>query len=119
MDKVQILEDKPISPFPENQTFSISKHKKQVFGMYTGNEVEVTFVIDKELIDVVFEKFGEKTKIMPYGDGKYLFKAEVQISPVFLGWVCAFGHKLKVISPNSVIESIRSHLAELADNYGE
>jgi len=117
MDKVKILPDKPISPLPEGQTFSISRHKKQVFGMYTGNEVEVTFVIDKELIDVVFEKFGEKTKIMPYGDDKYLFRAEVQVSPVFLGWVCAFGKRLRVTSPQSVVDSIQAHLEELRQNY--
>lgn len=116
MDKVEML-DTPVCPLPKDIDFNISKHKKEVFGMYTGNEIAVTFEVDEILIDTVFEKFGEKTKITPCENGKYRFSAEIQVSPVFLSWVCGFGDKLKVVSPQSVVNSVKEHICELAKNY--
>ena len=37
---------------------------------------------------------------------KEFFSAEIEISPVFFGWCCYFGERLKVVEPNSVVSEM-------------
>ena len=85
--------------------------------MYNGESENVQFIIDKNLIDVVYDKFGKDLKIMAYGEDKYTFTAEVKVSPIFFGWCCAFGERLKVVAPSSIIERIKEHVKTISNLY--
>ncbi len=117
MEAVQVLEDKPITPYDYTESFDITRHKKALFGMYTGDFVKVRFEVEERLLDVVFDQFGDKVEIEPVREGWYSFVADVQASSVFFGWVCAFGGSLRVVSPASLIERIREHILTLAEVY--
>ena len=117
MDKVKML-DEDVKPLPSDHALhDLKKHKKSVFGMYNGETEKVKFVIEKNLIDVVYDKFGKDLKLMSFGDDKYTFTAEVKVSPIFFGWCCAFGERLKVVAPDSVIERIKEHVKTITNMY--
>ena len=45
------------------------------------------------------------------------FKAEVQVSPTFLGWTISFGEKLKVISPINIVDEVKNYLEKMRKLY--
>ena len=96
---------------------SIQKHKKQLFGMFTGEECTVTFEADNSLIDTVLDKFGFDTRLSARGENTFRFSATVQLSPVFLGWCCSFGDKLRVIGPEKVCELLKQLISTILDCY--
>ena len=104
-------------PLSDDKAFDVRKHKKELFGMFTGNEEKVSFVIDGSMLDVVFSKFGSDVKLRKIDDNYYSFTAEVQVSPIFFGWCCAFGERLKVVSPDNVIEKIKEHVKTISNLY--
>ena len=116
MDSVKMLND-DIVPLDEGSQFNVTQHKKELFGMFTGQEEDVRFEIEKSLLDVVFDRFGSDIKVMPCGDDKYTFTAQVQVSPIFIGWCCAFGKKVKIVSPDNVVERLKNHLKEMGEQY--
>lgn len=116
MDGVKMI-DEPIPEVEGIKKFDIKAHKKQIFSMYGGEVTTVTFKADKSLIDTVYDKFGDKLKIYPIDENTIGFSAEVQVSPMFIGWCCAFGSRMKATSPPSVIEEISKHIEALSNTY--
>ena len=43
----------------------------------------------------------------------------VQLSPVFFGWCCTFGDRLKIISPKEVVEGMKKHISAVSSLYEE
>ena len=115
MDKVSVL-DTPITP---NPNVDIAKHKRQQFGMFGGDTKTVVFEADKRIIDVIFDKFGNNVKMRELPSGKLHCTVEVQQSPIFINWCCSFGNQLKVVSPPTTIEKIRTLLKETYAMYDE
>ena len=81
--------------------FDPRKNKKQIFSMFLGKTQNVTFEIEPDIVEVIFDKFGKNTKLSPYGD-KYRFTTEIQISDAFFGWCMGLGTKIEIISPRDV-----------------
>ena len=106
-----------ITPSKFSELCSIQKHKKQLFGMFTGEECTVTFEADNSLIDTVLDKFGFDTRLSARGENTFRFSATVQLSPVFLGWCCSLGDKLRVIGPNNFIDLLRHYIANVVQCY--
>ena len=44
---------------------------------------------------------------------------EIEISDQFFGWVCGFGKKVAILSPDSVIEKFKAHLDKMRELEGE
>ena len=100
------ISSEDITPSELSEVYSIQKHKRQLFGMFKGEECDVTFEADNSLIDTVLDKFGFDTRLSAVREHTFRFTATVQISPVFLGWCCSFGDKLKVVKPKEVINAL-------------
>ena len=67
--------------------------------MFQGETQEVEFQADKCLLDVIFDVFGDNITLEPLNDNTVTFKAEVQVSPTFLGGAVCSGINLKSFSP--------------------
>ena len=106
-----------IMPSKFSELCSIQKHKKQLFGMFTGEECTVTFEADNSLIDTVLDKFGFDTRLSSRGENTFRFTATVQLSPVFLGWCCSFGDKLRIVEPYAVIDLLNSFIMKVEEQY--
>ena len=97
------ISNEDITPSDCSEVANVQKHKKQVFGMYHGQETTVTFEVNNKLIDVILDKFGYEIRLYRSSEDTFRFTADVQISPVFLGWCCSFGGYLKVTAPNEIV----------------
>lgn len=109
--------DVPINESARPKGLNVSEHRKQSFSMFGGRTVTVSFEADANLLDAVYDKFGEKTPVVAEKNGKIRFTAAVQLSPVFFGWCCTFGSKLKIIAPESVVNEMKAHMVEITEMY--
>lgn len=107
----------PKSEFKEFENFDIQNHKKQLFGMYSGETKTIDIRAHKSLIDVIFDFFGIDTKIIKVDEETIGCSVNVQTSPQFYGWVLSFGDKLKVVSPTQVCDEIHKYLQTVIKGY--
>lgn len=112
MESVTVLED-AITETAIALKDEIGPYTEQVFKMYAGEAVDIVIEFRDSLIGVVFDKFGEDTKMMRSGEHKCVATVKVQISPVFWGWLFQFAGEMKVLSPEFVIEEYKKHIALL------
>lgn len=109
--------DEPVNEAAPPKSLDIPEHRKQAFSMFGGDPVLVTFEADASLLDVIYDRFGEKTPITDLGNGKITLSATVQISPTFFGWCCTFGDKLKIVSPKAVVGEMKEHIKTMMNAY--
>ena len=62
----------------------------------------------KSLLNVVIDRFGKDTMLIPDGDEHFKFTVNVAVSPIFLSWVIAFGSKAQILHPQSVIDKCKN-----------
>ncbi len=115
MDSVNIT-DADIETAQE-ENFDIAKHKNEIFGMFTGEEVEATFAFKPTLTDVVFDKFGPVNAVRNGRD--LVFSATVQKSPQFYAWCCGFGTDFRVIAPKSLVAELKDYTSSLRKMYSK
>ena len=83
----------------------------QAFKMYGGVTKNVRVGFDESMISVIYDKFGEDTKINKYR-GKYTATVQVQLSPTFWGWLAQFPGQMKILAPDDVKEQYREWLGK-------
>ena len=93
----------------------VGGYTEQVFKMYGGEAVDIVLEFDEGLIGVVFDKFGEGTKMMRCGPKKCIATVKVRLSPTFYGWLFQFAGEMRVLSPDRVIQGYKAQAARLAE----
>ena len=104
-------------PCPELTGKAFHDHASRLFQMYSGDAVDVKLRFHKSLINVVIDRFGKDTMLIPDGDEHFNFTVKVAVSPMFLSWVIGFGSKAKVLYPQSVQEACRQLCLEAMSQY--
>ena len=92
---------------PELTGNSLIAYANQLFQMFSGDAVDVKMRFHRELINVVIDRFGRDTMLIPDGEEHFVFTARVAVSPIFLSWVIGFGKKARILYPQSVVDRCR------------
>ena len=106
MDSVEVIEEdcceKAIALRDQVATYT-----EQAFKMFGGQLEDVVLEFDRSLIGVVYDRFGEKTKMMTISDTKCIASVKVQISPTFWGWLFQFAGNMNLISPAYLLNAYK------------
>jgi predicted DNA-binding transcriptional regulator YafY len=92
----------------------VADYTEQAFKMYNGKIESITVSFSRDLIGVIYDKFGEDTEIWQE-DGRYAANVKVQISPTFWGWLFQFGGRMRIQGPAVLQEEMGRQLSLLAD----
>lgn len=114
MDDIETIDKNRVLP---KESFDLSSYVRKMFQMYNGEEVDVVLEFDKDLVGVVFDRFGTEIFISKEYDNKFVFNIKVSESPQFLSWVASFGSKAKILYPESTIERFKELLLDSLTNY--
>ncbi len=98
------------------ESFDISAYRKKMFGMYNGEVEQVTLEFDKDLTEVIFDKFGESTKLIE-GKQTNTCTVEVAISPQFFGYLLGLGTKIKLTSPETTVLKFIEYVDKIRENF--
>ena len=105
------------TPCPELTGKALIEHANRLFQMYSGETTDVKLRFHRSLVNVVIDRFGRETMLIPDGDEHFVFTVNVAVSPMFLSWVIGFGNKAKVLHPQSVIDACRKMCLEALEQY--
>ena len=108
MERVEII-DEAITEHALALRDSVDCCTEQMFKMYGGQQTDVVLEFDYKLIGVVYDKFGEDTKMIRSGE-KCIATVKVQISPTFWGWIFQFADQMRIISPEPIIQQYQEQL---------
>ena len=103
------------TPCPELTGKALIEHANRLFHMYSGDAVDVKMRFHKDLTNVVIDRFGNNTMLIPDGDDQFVFTVRVAVSPMFLSWVIGFGKKARIVYPESVKDQCRQMCLEALD----
>ncbi len=116
MSDIQLTDD-PRTPCPELTGKALTDHANRLFQMYSGDAVSVKMRFHKSLLNVVIDRFGKDTMLIPDGEEHFNFTVPVAVSPMFLSWVIGFGSKAKILHPQSVADACRQLCLEAMSQY--
>ena len=102
MSDIRITEEDR-TPCPELTGKALTEYANRLFQMYYGDQVTVKMRFHKDLCNVVMDRFGRDTMLIPDGEDHFNFTVSVAVSPMFLSWVMGFGKKAKILYPQSVV----------------
>ena len=111
------LLDTPRVPCPELTGQALNDHANRLFQMYSGDAVDVKLCFHNSLLNVVIDRFGKDTMLIPDGEEFFNFTVKVAVSPMFLSWVMGFGSKAKILYPQNVIDQLRELCREAMNQY--
>ena len=101
------LSEEARTPCPELSGKALTEHANRLFQMYSGDAVDVKMRFHRDLVNVVIDRFGRDTMLIPDGAEHFVFTVRVAVSPMFLSWVIGFGKKARIVYPQAVAEKCR------------
>lgn len=116
MTEIRLTEDKRI-PCPELTGKAFTEHANKLFQMFAGDALDVKLRFHNTLLNVVIDRFGRDTMLIPDGDEHFNFTVKVAVSPMFLSWVIGFGDKAQILYPQSVIDDCRELCRQATSRY--
>ena len=109
--------DLPRTPCPELTGAALAQYANRLFQMFSGETIAVKLRFDRSLTNVVMDRFGKQTMLIPDGPEHFVFTVNVAVSPMFLSWVIGFGKKAKILYPQSVIDACQTMCREAMEQY--
>ena len=94
----------------EFNKFDMPRYTKSLFGVYGGEERQITLEAKNEMAGVPIDRFGNEILIRPVDTEHFQTKVNVAISKQFLGWIMALGNGVKIIAPEDVVERMSRRL---------
>lgn len=93
-------------------------YTQRTFSMFGGERERVSIRFVSSLLDTAVERFGRYNVSYSRADDHHFnVSADVEISDQFFGWLCGFGTKAKLFSPNSVVEQYKEYLQKILSKY--
>lgn len=116
MSDIGLTDEKRI-PCPELTGKAFTEHANKLFQMFAGDAVDVKMRFHKVLLNVVIDRFGRDTMLIPDGEDHFNFTVRVAVSPMFLSWVIGFGDKAQILYPQFVIEQCKELCRQATSRY--
>ena len=97
---------------------SMENYTKRTFAMFSGKTERVKIRFINKLLDAVVERFGTSGVIYEKADDEHFFvTASVGVSDQFFGWLLGFGKRVKLISPQPVVDKFTAYLDRVREMY--
>ena len=97
--------------------FDMPRYTKSLFGVYGGEECQVTLEAENEMVGVLIDRFGKEIPITPVDEGHFRTTVDVAVSSQFFGWIMALGDGVKIVGPDTVVDRMKEEIKLLSDMY--
>lgn len=101
----------------EFSDFDMADYTKKIFGMFGGEEETVNLRVASELAGIFLDRFGEEVNMIKESEDYFSVRINVSLSPVFISWLMGFGAKIQVVSPQKLIDEIKSFSKDILSLY--
>lgn len=98
--------------------FDMAMYSKKMFGMFGGQEEEVTLQLEKSLAGVAVDRFGRDVFISRGEDeDHFIVRIKAVVSPQFMAWVFGLGERTEIFGPEKVREQFCNYAAGILKQY--
>lgn len=123
MLKTQIASEERVGS-EKYEHFDVAELTLKTFGMYSGEDHDVTLTCDNSLAGVILDRFGRDARLIPVRDsrtgketGRFKVTLKISVSPQFFGWVCGIGPGMEISGPENVRNQYRRYLEQILREY--
>ena len=95
----------------------LEKYMYQHVNMFSGEPEKVEFIIPRSFVSVVIDFFGSYVSFFDKGDGTISCNIECS-REAMRHWAGQFADVVRVVSPESLVEEIKTDLKKACANYG-
>ena len=95
----------------------MAKYSQSVFGMFRGEECQVTLLCRSVMAGAIIDRFGKDIPFTPYDEEHFTVRMTVAASQQFIGWVIGLGSGVKILEPESMAETMRDEIRRLNEEY--
>ena len=95
------------------ESFDMAGYCSKVFGMYSGNVVDVVIEAPNRLMKKFVDRFGINFESWPVSDEHFRAKATVSVSPTFFGWVFEYNGDMTIVEPVGVKQQYEEMLERI------
>ena len=113
MEKAEVV-DQPVAEGAIIHAADIPDFTRKAFNMYGGPEVSAVLQFPKNRIGVIYDQFGEQTKMIRQDNNTYIATVQIQESPTFWGWLFTFGKDIRILSPETLIHAREEQIKKLS-----
>lgn len=119
VDKMRHMEvmETPRKGKAEFENFDLAAFSKKTFGMYGGQDEEVTLLCASFLSGVIIDRFGHDVWMVPVDETHFRARVTVAVSPQFFGWVTGIGAGLELEGPEKVRADYKKYLENIMQKY--
>ncbi len=97
--------------------FDVEQYRQKVFSMFSGEEHEIELQFISDMLDDVFDKFGEDVTIVKVDSNTYRLKVPIQVSKTFFAWVVGTQGKMRILSPQAICEQFNEFVKTIKEKY--
>mgnify|MGYP003758805437 CR=1 FL=1 len=119
MTEIKLLDEprRNLSDIIGEKSLDIAEYSKKIFNMFSGEEETVKIQFEHSLVNVIIDRFGKNVSLEKADENHFSVRVNVAISSTFLAWVFQFGNKVKILSPEGVVEKYRQMLHSSLENH--
>lgn len=99
------------------KNFDMAVYAKKTFGMFAGEERDVTLRCKDSLAGVMIDRFGQNIVMKNGEDGFFTVTVKAAVSPLFITWLMNFGADIRILSPDDVINKYIETAKKCLDVY--
>ena len=99
------------------KAFDMPRYTKSLFGMYGGEEVQVTLEAENGMVGILIDRFGKDIPIRPVDESHFRTAAVVAVSDQFFGWIMALDEGVKIVGPEKVVKRMQEKIRLLNKVY--
>lgn len=100
------------------QRFDTADYSRKVFNMFGGEKCRIDLECDVNLLQQITDKFTDGIFIRHYdGESTFRFSTEALISDGLVGWIMQFGGDIKVLSPETLKQSVLEKARRMTEIY--
>ena len=91
---------------------------QRTFSMYSGERTRVKMRFVTSLLNTAIDRFGRRGIVYEKADASHFFvTADVEVSDQFFAWICGFGRRAKIISPEPIVKKFSEFLDKIREMY--
>ncbi|MGM0751103.1 MAG: helix-turn-helix transcriptional regulator [Bacillota bacterium] len=115
VDRLRNVE--PLSETFPYEPFDVSKYVQSTFHMFAGDEEWIKVSFQNHLINVVIDKFGKDVNIQRDGENHFILTTKARVSSGLVNWILNFGSRARVISPPTLVDTVKTEVTKLYSLY--
>lgn len=120
ISRVEILPDRarPIGQVSRyKHRFDPADYAQTSFNMYAGEPESIELRCENDLLETIFDRFGEQADTRTSGREHFLLRTEAAVNHGLVGWILQFGDKIEVTEPETLREMVRDTARGILETY--